>query len=434
MAFIDPTSRENSLPKQPNALPCEAQFGSYFKLNDPVGSRVTSERPIFNGDVQLRVVFASQVVLLVFAFVVAAMSFYWYTDARHVATERLSRVIANQVQKHIDPLHPDLNDPKLLEVMREALKLDESIYMIAVLDGQGSVVNAVGESAPYAKGIEILQHVMDPSTDMPTSTVQVRASSNPFEMALAQPFTVIVIILILWWIFSAYVLYRLLRAALNPTLAASQEFVHQCSPLLKVQGLQDADTKNLPQLFISARQSLLHAEQQFQSEVAARTSALRSAYDLSLEAARTDAKHLRNLDAAIERERERIALEIHDTLNAQTVALRLYASAIRTRANSFGDPEIIELADKFNKEMSTLFDVARGIVRGLRPELIESVGLVGALTQLATTIHIGPTTCKLNVDPNVCEALNTEQAFAIYRVAQEATTNAQKHSDATEIS
>ena len=397
-----------------------------------MGYRVKSGRTFSAGNVQLQVIGTSQIVLALFALVVATLSTFWYVDARNVATERSARIIANHVQIHIDPQHPDLNEPRLLQVMRDALKLDDSIYMIAVLDGQGVVVNAVGESAPYVRGVDLAQPVLDPLTGKSTSTVLVRASSNPFEMALIQPIMGMLLTLAATWAFFAYLMYRLLRAVLNETLVASGELASQCAPLLRIKG-SHPHKNDLPQILTSARESLLHAEQRTRVEVAARTSALRDAYDLSLQAARSDANHVRNLDEAVEKERRRIALEIHDTLNAQTVALRLYASAIKTRAASFGDAQTIDLAEKVDKEMSALFDTARSIVRGLRPELLESVGLAGALTQLASKLNVETKSCQLKIGPKLCETLSNEQAFAIFRVAQEATTNAQKHANATEI-
>lgn len=123
--------------------------------------------------------------------------------------------------------------------------------------------------------------------------------------------------------------------------------------------------------------------------------------------------------AAQEGERRRIALELHDEVGqALTAAMLRLDSA-----------EVDEAKEGLRE---TLEDV-RGIARRLRPEALDDLGLRNALRALVATLA---RTARLDVTPEIeasLPPLTAEQELVVYRVAQEALTNAVRHSGATTV-
>jgi two-component system sensor histidine kinase UhpB len=75
----------------------------------------------------------------------------------------------------------------------------------------------------------------------------------------------------------------------------------------------------------------------------------------------------------------------------------------------------------------------RRIARELRPEMLEHLGLVSALTELSRKFS---DQSGIRVDRRFAEALpplSDEAEIAVYRVAQESLTNVARHADATQV-
>lgn len=132
---------------------------------------------------------------------------------------------------------------------------------------------------------------------------------------------------------------------------------------------------------------------------------------------------------AQESERARIARELHDevgqTLTA--VALRAERAADEPARQREALTEIAETV------LRSLEDVHR-IGRELRPEALDDLGLVNALITLCSRIG-RQTGMRVRRDlDGMLPPLSPEVELVIYRVAQEALTNALRHAEATELS
>jgi two-component system, NarL family, sensor histidine kinase UhpB len=132
--------------------------------------------------------------------------------------------------------------------------------------------------------------------------------------------------------------------------------------------------------------------------------------------------------AAQEGERSRIARELHDevgqTLTA--VALRAERAAVQPSTQSEALTEIAETV------LRSLEDVHR-IGRELRPEALDDLGLVNALIALCSRVgKQSGLRVRRDLDGDL-PALSEEVELVIYRVAQEALTNALRHAQATEV-
>lgn len=131
---------------------------------------------------------------------------------------------------------------------------------------------------------------------------------------------------------------------------------------------------------------------------------------------------------AEEAERKRIARELHDetaqTLAAILIQLRLARGAPSGEARD-------TMLDGVKKEISRALDGIRRFARGLRPPALDELGLVAAidshirLLQEAVGLEI-----VLDADP-IGGLLTPEAELALYRIVQEALSNALRHAQAT---
>jgi two-component system sensor histidine kinase UhpB len=130
-----------------------------------------------------------------------------------------------------------------------------------------------------------------------------------------------------------------------------------------------------------------------------------------------------------EGERRRVAAELHDQIGQTLTALGLQADRLAMIAP---DELAIEMRDLRDGVLASVEDV-RGLARELRPEALDTLGLVPALTNLSermtrrTGIEIHR---KLQRD---LPALDQDTEMVIYRIAQESLTNAVRHGQPTTI-
>lgn len=133
---------------------------------------------------------------------------------------------------------------------------------------------------------------------------------------------------------------------------------------------------------------------------------------------------------AAEEERRRIARELHDgtaqSLAAILVRLRVLESAedadVRGR-------RIAELKE----QVLTVLEEVRRTAHGLRPQNLEELGLGPAIRQHARSLRAGG---SVPVEVEVLDEplrLPADAELALYRIVQEAMTNAVRHADATHV-
>ena len=129
--------------------------------------------------------------------------------------------------------------------------------------------------------------------------------------------------------------------------------------------------------------------------------------------------------AAQEGERRRVARELHDEVGQVLTAIALQAE----RAAQSEHHQRESLAEIARSLMQSLDDVQR-IGRELRPEALDDLGLVNALIALCSRIdREAGLRIRRELEWNL-PALSAEEELVIYRIAQEALTNALRHSNA----
>ncbi|EBA09056.1 cache domain-containing protein [Sagittula stellata] len=148
----------------------------------------------------------------------------------------------------------------------------------------------------------------------------------------------------------------------------------------------------------------------------------------------TKLKHLtqRVLDAQ-EDERGRVARELHDGISQILVGVK-YALDVARRRVSSGDPRAEESLAKGADNLSRAITEVRRISRDLRPGVLDDLGLGPAIKALTDDFRT-----RTGIDTQFetvvfRNRLSQDAKIALYRIAQEALTNAERHSGATEVS
>jgi PAS domain S-box-containing protein len=141
-----------------------------------------------------------------------------------------------------------------------------------------------------------------------------------------------------------------------------------------------------------------------------------------------------HVQSAREEERTRIARELHDDLGQQLVALKMdVASLDHAAADGKTARQPIEQTIVLQAQIDSIIASARRIAGGLRPPMLDDLGLGAALEWLAEEFRNRyrlAVTVRNEVDQL---ALSPTAATSIFRVVQEALTNVTRHAVATRV-
>lgn len=134
---------------------------------------------------------------------------------------------------------------------------------------------------------------------------------------------------------------------------------------------------------------------------------------------------------AQEDERQRLARELHDQTAQALVALGHRQQMLKPHLAD--SPAAAELHMEIRRMIQETMDDLRRIVRALRPVYLEELGLAPALEMLAR--DLGPHGTMLIHFEKAGEPkrMAPETEIALYRIAQEALTNAWRHSEASQV-
>nr|MDQ2959831.1 sensor histidine kinase [Candidatus Dormibacteraeota bacterium] len=138
---------------------------------------------------------------------------------------------------------------------------------------------------------------------------------------------------------------------------------------------------------------------------------------------------------AVLEERTRLAREIHDTLAQQLTGIVLQLEAAATLHQRSNDERAHDLVARARDQARLALQEARRSVWNLRPVPLESVGLGGAVALEAErfTARSGVEVSVRNRRLPVDLALPPQSEVAVFRILQEALTNAGRHSGADHV-
>jgi PAS domain S-box-containing protein len=140
----------------------------------------------------------------------------------------------------------------------------------------------------------------------------------------------------------------------------------------------------------------------------------------------------REILAVSEREQRRIGQDLHDDLCQRLAGIQLMGDVLQRDLLAKAKPEA-EQAGLIAARIRDAIANTKNIARGLSPVALESNGLTVALQELAeNSSKLFQIICEVRFDEHMVVNDNTV-ATHLYRIAQEAVTNAVKHGGAKKI-
>jgi signal transduction histidine kinase len=128
---------------------------------------------------------------------------------------------------------------------------------------------------------------------------------------------------------------------------------------------------------------------------------------------------------AQELERRRLAGDIHDGISQRLITLSYWLDAAR-RAVGDNPDAVAEQLEKARELVELTLQEARAAIGGLRPPVLDDLGLAGGLASLARSIP------QLDLEVELANSrLPDHIEIALYRIAQECLQNVVKHAKAS---
>ena len=133
---------------------------------------------------------------------------------------------------------------------------------------------------------------------------------------------------------------------------------------------------------------------------------------------------------AQEEERGRIARDLHDSLGQSLTCLTVGLRAVEERST---DADVRQHLQELRRVGADAHQEIRRLATGLRPSVLDDVGLSAALERHFDDIHkVQGLVTTLDLSGLSFERLPRDIETTLYRIVQEATSNAIRHGGATE--
>ena len=394
-------------------------------------------------------------------------SFVWYSWYAHRAqvdeelAERgriLARALAETSEYNV--ISGNLSDLRL--TMNGLVQSDSSVYRIDVIDMNGqNVVPVISEhpieaenrsfEAPIRKQVVWINLFSDngtphvsassdtrPPTVKPEVVGFVRVTMSPTNMLAKQlhRFRVELAMAALALAASgalAYILARSLTVPLREAISVLRR-IRGGNYRVQLPVTTGGEVGELQASIGEMSVALDQSKQDLENKVAERTRDLLASRNEALRADADKRKLIQKVNSIIEDERKSIAVEIHDELNASLIAVRLESQTIQQLAAKATPGEEIDQirakAQAITKLALDLYANGRRLVRRLRPEVLDMLGLHGAVEEMVSHYRSSSGVHFEFESQGDFSRIGNELAISAYRIVQEALSNIMKHSQA----
>jgi signal transduction histidine kinase len=153
-----------------------------------------------------------------------------------------------------------------------------------------------------------------------------------------------------------------------------------------------------------------------------------SPYEMAHRGFQDAVKALRQLNETLEEEIKRIAYAVHDEAGQLLVAVHLALAEVAVELPEPKQAQIARIKELLNQVEKHL----RRYSHELRPTILDDLGWIPAIRFLAEGIS-KRADLPIHIDTNVSERLPGTVETTLYRIVQEALTNAAKHAKASNV-
>lgn len=141
----------------------------------------------------------------------------------------------------------------------------------------------------------------------------------------------------------------------------------------------------------------------------------------------------RYLTNAREYEKARLARELHDELGALLTAAKLDSDSIARKLSEDSKAALRPQLERLKRTLADGIALKRRIIDDLRPPLLKELGILESLRALASDASTEPR-IPVEIDlPESAPEIDEERALVLFRIAQEAFTNALKYANPSQL-
>jgi two-component system sensor histidine kinase UhpB len=347
----------------------------------------------------------------------------------------------------------------LEHALRGLLGADRSVHRIRILDAaRRSVleVSSEGEDADEEQQFSTSIHAMPPAlngqpeaaADAVLGYVEVRMSPSQSLSTRRTRTLICTTVAGMLTLVTGLVAFVLGRGLTKP-LAATVDAVRRIRGGDYRHGLavtSGGEIADLQRSIIDMTHSLAEFRNDLEARVEQRTREVAAARDAALKSDADRRRLIHKLNTAVEDERHHIAMDIHDHMNAAVIVVRLELQQMRALAQRIGsglradgsDTEALErvarlaaLCESSTEHLASLYAKARDLVRRLRPEVLDALGIRDAIDDMLKQYQQVHPSCRFQFfAEGDLSSLPEQTAITCYRLVQEALSNSVKHSGA----
>ncbi len=334
----------------------------------------------------------------------------------------------------------DVNHKELVHDTSELAQTPEQRYFEAEIQKQLIWVSVIGGGSQPQNGIK------PPNKTRETvGFVQVQMSPGVLRAKQTQRFGLELTMALLALAVAGFLIYYLAKSLILPLKKSVEAVLDIRSGRYGTQIAVSTggEIGQLQAAINNMAQSLQQATQNLENKVQERTQDLIASRNEALKADAEKRRLIQKVHTIVEDERKSIAIEIHDELNASLIAARLEAERITQLATQLtsqfaahpsagaASAEIADKARSITHIARELYANGRSLVRRLRPEILEMLGLPGAVEDLQKHYNASPDNCHFALDVKGDFAqLDSAVAISAFRIIQEALSNIVKHAQA----
>jgi signal transduction histidine kinase len=125
-------------------------------------------------------------------------------------------------------------------------------------------------------------------------------------------------------------------------------------------------------------------------------------------------------------------MELHDHIGQIMTSLKINLEILNDELKT-ANPGLVSKTKTIEQRVVETLKEIKNISHGLRPSILDALGLVASLRELFNDIQKGTDIEIKFFNKAIPKRLNPEKALTIYRIVQEGLTNIIKHAQAKEV-